>query len=146
MINQDVMELKEGLHEQIGKKKNKLRKLDKAIQKGRYAERRNIEQCAMDQLAEMAYRKRLACRGSHSSKSAVRKASIQVALDFIKRTLGRCQKFEEMGSSCFNEPALQDILFSEPPCSNDAKSADCVGSGTASNTCNEASNNQTETR
>lgn len=51
-----------------------------------------------------------------------------------------------MGSSCFNEPALQDILFSEPPCSNDAKSADCVGSGTASNTCNEASNNQTETR
>ncbi|ESR37491.1 hypothetical protein CICLE_v10027692mg [Citrus x clementina] len=146
VINQDVMELKEGLHEQIGKKKNKLRKLDKAIQKGRYAERRNIEQCAMDQLAEMAYRKRLACRGSHSSKSAVRKASIQVALDFIKRTLGRCQKFEEMGSSCLNEPALQDILFSEPPCSNDAKSADCVGSGTASNTCNEASNNQTETR
>lgn len=146
VINQDAMELKEGLYEQIGKKKNKLRKLDKAIQKGRYAERRNIEQCAMDQLVEMAYKKRLACRGSHSSKSAVRKASIQVALDFIKRTLGRCQKFEEMGSSCFNEPALQDILFSEPPCSNDAKSADCVGSGTASNTCNEASNNQTETR
>lgn len=41
---------------------------------------------------------------------------------------------------------MQDVLFSAPPCSNDAKSADCVGSGTASNTCNEVSNHQTEAK
>lgn len=65
---------------------------------------------------------------------------------FAKRTLARCRKFEDTGSSCFSEPALQDVLFSAPPCSNDAKSADCVGSGTASNTCNEVSNHQTEAK
>lgn len=56
----------------------------------------------------------------------------------MKRTLARCRKFEDMGISCFGEAALQDVLFSAAPCGNDAKSADCVGSGTASNTCNEA--------
>ncbi|XP_044483678.1 uncharacterized protein LOC123209625 [Mangifera indica] len=146
VINQDVMELKEELRQQIKKKKKSLRKLDKAIQKGRDVERRNIEHCAMDQLIEIAYRKRMACRGNHTSKGAVRKVSRQVAIAFIKRTLARCRKFEDTGSSCFSEPALQDVLFSAPPCSNDAKSADCVGSGTASNTCNEVSNHQTEAK
>ncbi|XP_031261152.1 uncharacterized protein LOC116119352 isoform X3 [Pistacia vera] len=146
VINQDVMELKEGLHQQIKKKKKNLRKLDKAIQKERDVERRNIEHGAMDQLIEIAYRKRMACRGNHTSKAAVRKVSRQVAMAFVKRTLARCRKFKDTGSSCFSEPALQDVLFSAPPCSNDAKSADCVGSGTASNTCNEVSNHQTEAK
>ena len=87
-----------------------------------------------------------ACRGSNSSKSAVRKVSKQVALAFAKRTLDRCQKFEQTGSSCFNESTLQDVMFSVPPCSNEAKSVDCIGSGTASNTCNETSNHQAEAR
>ncbi|KAL5765499.1 hypothetical protein ACOSP7_016116 [Xanthoceras sorbifolium] len=146
VIKQEVMELKEGLFQQIGKKKKCLRKIDKAIQKGRDIERRNIEHVAMDQLIEMAYRKRMAYRGTHTSKGAVRKVSKQVALPFIKRTLARCRQFEDTGRSCFSEPALQDVLFSTPPGSNDAKSIDCVGSGTASNTCNEASNHQTEAR
>lgn len=80
-----------------------------------------------------------ACRRSCSSKSAVRKVSKQVALAFVKRTLARCRNFEDTGNGCFSEPALQDVIFSLPPCNNDAKSVDCVGSGTASNTCNEAS-------
>lgn len=79
-----------------------------------------------------------ACRGSNASKSGVRKVPRQVALAFVKRTLGRCLKFEETGKSCFTDPALQDILFSSP-CNNDAKTVDCIGSGTASETCNEAS-------
>ncbi|EOY33452.1 Uncharacterized protein TCM_041423 isoform 1 [Theobroma cacao] len=145
-INQRVVELNERLYQQIRKKKKKLGKIDKAIQNGRDVERRNIERVAMDQLIQMAYKKRLACRGSNSSKSAVRKVSKHVALAFVKRTLDRCRKYEETGNSCFSEPTLQDVMFSVPPCSNEAKSVDCIGSGTASNTCNETSNHQAEAR
>ncbi|PON41401.1 spectrin beta chain, brain [Parasponia andersonii] len=145
VIIEDIMELKEGLQKQIARKKRNLGRIEKAIQKGRDVERRKIEQIAMDKLIEMAYRKRMACRGSNASKSAVRRVSKQVASAFVKRTLGRCLKFEETGKSCFSDPALQDVLFSSPSSNNDTKSADCIGSGTASNTCNEVSY-QTEVR
>lgn len=145
VINQDIMGLKQGLHQQIATKKKHLAKIDKIVQKERAAERRRIELVAMDQLIEIAYRKQLACRGSSGSKSAVRKVSKQVALGFLKRTLARCRKFEEKGISCFTDPALQNVIFSELSCNNAAKSIDCVGSGTASNTCNEGSH-QAEVR
>ncbi|XP_050205621.1 uncharacterized protein LOC126655455 isoform X2 [Mercurialis annua] len=146
VINQDIMSLKEGLYQQIGRKKRKLGRIEKAILKGKEVERRNVEQVAMDQLIELAYRKRLACRRNNASKNAVSKVSRQVALAFIKHTLARCRKFEETGSSCFSEPALQEVIFSTPSSNNDAKSVDNVGSGTASNTCNEVSNHHTEAR
>lgn len=79
-----------------------------------------------------------ACRGGNSSKAAVRKVSKQVALAFIKRTLARYHKYQDTGISSFADPSLVDILFSPL---TDAKSGDCVGSGTASNTLNDASNN-----
>ncbi|KAK8683347.1 hypothetical protein V6N13_039411 [Hibiscus sabdariffa] len=142
-INQNIVELNQCLYQQ---KKKKLWKIDKAIENGRDAEKRDIEHSAMEQLIETAYRKRLACRRSNSSKSAVRKVSKPVALAFVKRTVERCRKFEQTGNSCFSEPALQDIMFSVPPCSNEAKSVDCIGSGTASNICNEISNHQAEAR
>ncbi|GKV34926.1 hypothetical protein SLEP1_g43259 [Rubroshorea leprosula] len=145
-INQKVMELNEQLYQQVQMKKRKLGKVDKAIQNNRDVERRNVEHVAMDQLIQIAYRKRVPCRGGNSSKSAVRKVPKQVALAFINRTLARCRKFEEAGISCFSDPVLQDVMFAAPPCSNDAKSTDCVGSGTASNTFNETSNQQTEAR
>ncbi|KAK8279518.1 hypothetical protein V6Z12_D09G116700 [Gossypium hirsutum] len=145
-INQNVFELNDCLYQQIQKKKKKLGNIDKAIDNGRDVERRNIEHVAMDQLIEIAYRRRLACRRSNSSKSAVRKVSKQVALAFVKRTLDKCKKFEQTGTSCFSEHALQDVMFSVPPCSNEAKSVDCIGSGTASNICNETSNHQAEAR
>ncbi|KAG6778205.1 hypothetical protein POTOM_018059 [Populus tomentosa] len=146
VINQDIMELKEGLHQQTGIMKNKLGKLGKVVPKVRDMERRNVEQVAMDQLIQMAYRKLLACRGNNTSKSTIRKVSRQIALAFGKRALARCRKFEDTGSSCFSEPVLQEIIFSAPSCNNDAKSVDCVGSGTASNTCNEVSNIHAEAR
>ncbi|XP_039032875.1 uncharacterized protein LOC120168117 isoform X2 [Hibiscus syriacus] len=145
-INKNVVELNECLYQQIWKKKKKLGKIDKAIEYGRDVEKRDIEHVAMDHLIETAYRRRLACRRSNSSKSAVRKVSKQVALAFVKRTVERCRKFEQTGNSCFSEPALQDIMFSVPPCSNEEKSVDCIGSGTASNICNETSNHQAEAR
>lgn len=86
-----------------------------------------------------------ACRGSNTSKGVVRKVSKQVALAFVKRTLDRCQKFEETGNSCFTDPVLRDIMFSAPSCNSDIKSIDCIGSGTASNTFNEVSH-QVEVR
>ncbi|XP_039012868.1 uncharacterized protein LOC120142194 isoform X2 [Hibiscus syriacus] len=145
-INKNVVELNECLYQQIRQKKKKLGKIDKAIENGRDVEKRDIEHVAMDQLIETAYRSRLACRRSNLSKSAVRKVSKQVALAFVKRTVERCRKFEQTGNSCFSEPALQDIMFSVPPRSNEAKSVDCIGSGTASNICNETSNHQAEAR
>ena len=68
----------------------------------------------------------------------------QAALAFTRRTLARCQKFDDTGLSCFADPALRDILFSSP--SNDAKSSENGGSGTASNTLNEPSNHQAEAK
>ncbi|XP_019058252.1 PREDICTED: uncharacterized protein LOC104814789 isoform X3 [Tarenaya hassleriana] len=141
-ISSDVQELKEGVYQQIQNKKKKLEKINMTIQKGKDAERRKIEHLAVDQLVEMAHRKRLASRGSKGSK--VHKVSRQVALAFIKRTVARCRKFEETGRSCFADPALQDILVSSH--SNDLKSSDNGGSGTASNTYNEPSNHKAEAR
>ncbi|XP_048139548.1 uncharacterized protein LOC115735311 isoform X2 [Rhodamnia argentea] len=137
VINQDIAELREGLYQQIVRKRTKLEKVDKAIMSGEDAERRKVEleEIAMQRLVEMAYRKRMACRGSSTSKASVRKVSKQVALAFIKRTLVRYQKYEDTGISCFCEPGLQEILFAPLSSSNDAKSVECVGSGTASNSC-----------
>ncbi|XVF69166.1 hypothetical protein PTKIN_Ptkin11bG0059200 [Pterospermum kingtungense] len=58
-INQNVVELNECLYQQIQKKKKKLGKIDKAIQNGREVEKRSLEHVAMDQLIQMAYKKRL---------------------------------------------------------------------------------------
>ncbi|CAA7061087.1 unnamed protein product [Microthlaspi erraticum] len=141
-MSTDVMQLKEGIYQQIRNKKKMLEKLNITIQKGKDVEKRKIEHLAMDQLVETAHRKRMASRGSKASK--VNKVTRQVALAFIRRTLARCRKFEETGLSCFADPALQDILFTSP--SNDAKSSENGGSGTASNTLNEPSNHQAEAK
>ncbi|CAH8282325.1 unnamed protein product [Eruca vesicaria subsp. sativa] len=141
-MSTDVMELKEGIYQQIRNKRKKLEKLHITIQKGKDVEKRKIEQLAMDQLVETAHKKRMASRGNKAYKA--HKVTRPVALAFIRRTLARCRKFEETGLSCFADPALQDILFSSP--SNDAKSAENGGSGTASNTLNEPSNHQAEAK
>ncbi|KAG7556087.1 hypothetical protein ISN44_As11g021590 [Arabidopsis suecica] len=141
-MSTDVMELKEGIYQQILNKKKKLEKLNITIQKEKDIKKRKIEHLAMDQLVETAHKKRMACRGSKAAK--VNKVTRQVALAFIRRTVARCRKFEETGFSCFADPALQDILFSSP--SNDAKSSENGGSGTASNTLNEPSNHQAEAK
>ncbi|KAL8136786.1 hypothetical protein V2J09_002787 [Rumex salicifolius] len=124
-LDQDLKELNEGLKQEVGKKKTNLVKVDKALQDDRERERRFMEQLAMNQLVQMAYRKRMACRRSNGSRTMTRKVSRQVAMGFIERTLARCRKFELTGWSCFNEPALQKILFA--PASSEAKSADCLG-------------------
>ncbi|OWM69004.1 hypothetical protein CDL15_Pgr025191 [Punica granatum] len=126
----------------VTRKQKRLRELDKAVISGEDTDRRKVEEIAMNKILEMAYKKRMACRGTNSTKASVRRVPNHVASAFIKRTLARCRKYEETDVSCFREPALQDILFSRPTGKNDGKSLDCVGSGTASNTLNEAFKHQ----
>ncbi|XP_057534094.1 uncharacterized protein LOC130812592 isoform X2 [Amaranthus tricolor] len=114
VICRDIKELKEGLCEQIGKTKDNLVKIDKAIQDDKDREKRHIEQVAMEQLIQMAYKRRMACRRNNGSKTVMRKVSKQVALGFIERTLLRCRSFELTGRSCFSEPCLQNVLFAAP--------------------------------
>nr|XP_029117254.1 uncharacterized protein LOC105033855 isoform X3 [Elaeis guineensis] len=132
-IDKTILELKIGLYQQVRKKKNQLHKLEKAIQDAKDTEERSLEQLAMHKLVEMAYKRLMGGRGSHGSshKSGVSKVSKQLALAFAKRTLARCQKFEQTGRSCFSEPAFCDVIFAAPHNSIDAKYADGITSGTA---------------
>ena len=51
----------------------------------------------------------------------------QVAFAFAKRTLVRCRKFEDSGTSCFSEPALRDIILAAPPWGNEAEPSTSFG-------------------
>ncbi|KAI4340459.1 hypothetical protein MLD38_025291 [Melastoma candidum] len=142
-IHNNIAELRKDLRQKVDTKKDSLVKIEEALVNENVVERRKLEETAMNKLMEMAYKKRMACRGGNSSKAAVRKVPKQVALAFIKRTLARHRKYQDTGISSFADPCLAEILFSP---STDTKSGDCVGSGTASNTLNDASNNQQEAR
>ncbi|KAI3734618.1 hypothetical protein L6452_14091 [Arctium lappa] len=99
--------LKRRLQQQEVEKKAYLEKLHKDVESNSGV--RDLETLAMDRLVELAYRKLLASR--RTSRSNIHKVPKQVALAFGKRTLARCRKFENSGTSCFNEPPFQDILF-----------------------------------
>ncbi|CAN7127515.1 unnamed protein product [Brassica rapa subsp. narinosa] len=58
----------------------------------------------MDHLVETAHKKRMASRGNKAYK--VHKVTRQAALAFTRRTLARCQKFDDTGLGCFADPAL----------------------------------------
>ncbi|KAI4382245.1 hypothetical protein MLD38_008233 [Melastoma candidum] len=143
IIHHNIVELRKGLTQKIEAKKDCLAKVEIALLDEVDLERRKLEETAMNKLMEMAYRKRMACHGGNSSKAAVRKVPKPVALAFIKRTLARYRKYQDTGISSFADPSLADILFSS---SANAKSVEGVGSGTASNTFNDAANNQLEAR
>ncbi|XP_021685356.2 uncharacterized protein LOC110668421 isoform X2 [Hevea brasiliensis] len=141
-INQDIIELQKGLHQQMGKKKAQLKKIIKEVDESKEVEVGGLEQVAMNRLVELAYKKLLATRGSCASKFGVPKVSKQVALAFMNRTLARCRKFEDAGQSCFNEPALRDIILSAPPCGNQTESISGFGLAVKSNMHRGASNSQ----
>ncbi|PSR98782.1 Neuron navigator 3 like, partial [Actinidia chinensis var. chinensis] len=121
VINQEIVQMKKILYQQIGRKKPCISKIYKSIQQGHEAEARELEQVGMDRLVELAYKKLLATRGSIASKWGIPKVSKQVALAFAKRTLARCQAYEDSGTSCFIEPALRDVFFAPRPQDNDAE-------------------------
>ncbi|CAN6353436.1 unnamed protein product [Urochloa humidicola] len=128
-INKMISELRKRLHDQVNQKKCRLHKLDKSIQDTKDLEERSLEQHAMNKLVERAYRKLKGGRVGSSHKAGVsksaNKAAKQIALAFAKRTLARCQKFDETGKSCFSEPSLWSVLSAPLP-SSDAKSTEGV--------------------
>ncbi|CAN6336028.1 unnamed protein product [Urochloa humidicola] len=128
-INKMISELRKRLHDQVNQKKCRLHKLDKSIQDTKDLEERSLERHAMNKLVERAYRKLKGGRVGSSHKAGVsksaNKAAKQLALAFAKRTLARCQKFDETGKSCFSEPSLWSVLSAPLP-SSDAKSTDVV--------------------
>ncbi|KAJ7974891.1 Spectrin beta chain, brain [Quillaja saponaria] len=126
-INQDIIQLQKGLHQQVGKKKAHLKKLTQAFEESREIEIRSLEHVAMNKLVELAYKKKLATRASSVLRSGLPKVSKQVATAFMKRTLARCQKFEDTGKSCFVEPALRDAIFSASTRGNDAEYVNHIG-------------------
>ncbi|KAM0856036.1 hypothetical protein ACQ4PT_049372 [Festuca glaucescens] len=123
-INKVILELQKRLFDQVNQKKCQLNKLETAIRNTKNMEERSLEQQAMNKLVERAYKKLLGGRGSSSHKGglskAASKAAKQLALAFAKRTLARCQKFEETEKSCFREPFLWSVLSAPLPMSEAA--------------------------
>ncbi|XP_045803507.1 uncharacterized protein LOC123897052 isoform X1 [Trifolium pratense] len=113
-IDQNIIQLQKGHFQQLAKKREYFMKLIQAVEEGREMEPRALEQVAMDKLVELAYKKKLATRGTIAAKYGLPKISRPVALSFMKRTLARCRMFEETGKSCFQDPAFKDILFATP--------------------------------
>ncbi|KAK1323823.1 hypothetical protein QJS10_CPA02g00964 [Acorus calamus] len=93
-ISKEITRLKLGLYHQVRKMKGPLGKLDNTIQNGREMEERNLEQLAIRQLVDMAYKKIMACRGGSGNKGGINKISKQVASAFAKRTLDRFRRYK----------------------------------------------------
>ncbi|CAK8543540.1 unnamed protein product [Lathyrus sativus] len=117
-IDQEITQLQKGSCQQLMKQKEGCMKLIQAVEDGRELEQRALEQVAMDKLVELAYKKKLATRGTIAAKYGISKASRPVALAFMKRTLARCRAFEETGKSCFLDPTLKNVLFATPALDN----------------------------
>lgn len=112
-IKEDICKLQEQLQQQVSRNKNQVYKLEKAVFKRQEVEEREREILAFNKLLEIAYNKHMGCRGANASggKSAGNKVAKQAALAFVKRTLDKCQKFDETGKSCFSEASLKERLF-----------------------------------
>eukprot|EP00268_Persea_americana_P054071 TRINITY_DN6165_c0_g2_i9.p1 TRINITY_DN6165_c0_g2~~TRINITY_DN6165_c0_g2_i9.p1 ORF type:complete len:938 (-),score=240.33 TRINITY_DN6165_c0_g2_i9:380-3193(-) len=111
-ISEDIMGLEEKLHRQVTEKKNILLKLEKAATGAREVQEREIERIALDKLVRMAYDKYMAFRGASGGKSTANRITKHAVLAFVKRVLARCQKFEDIGKSCFSEPTFKDLFHS----------------------------------
>ncbi|XP_028805190.1 uncharacterized protein LOC114760105 isoform X2 [Neltuma alba] len=125
-IDQDIIHLQKCLNQQVCKKREYLMNLIPEMEKVRETEQRALEPVAMEKLVELAYKKKLATRGSSAARNGLPKVSKQVALAFMKRTLARCRKFEDTGRSCFMDPVLKDVLLAAPAHDNYAGSVAAI--------------------
>ncbi|XP_038991544.1 uncharacterized protein LOC120114832 isoform X1 [Hibiscus syriacus] len=110
----DISKLEEEHKEQASKKKGLVDKLLKAASETRTVQEEEFKQRALEKLVTMAYEKYMSCWGPSATggKSSSNKMIKQSALAFVKRTLARYQKFEDTGTSCFDEPMLRDMFLS----------------------------------
>ncbi|KAI3967057.1 hypothetical protein MKW92_032870 [Papaver armeniacum] len=126
-IGEDARRVEEELNQLVSKKNHLLSKVQKSAAEAREHQEREIERQAYDKLVGLVYSKYMACFGPNASsgKGASGKIAKQAALASVKRTLEQCQKFENYGESCFNEPVFQDLFLSR---SSNLKVSECVDS------------------
>ncbi|XP_043706101.1 uncharacterized protein LOC122655817 isoform X2 [Telopea speciosissima] len=147
-IREDISRCKEKLQDLVNKKKTLLVGLESAVTEARESQEREIERNALDRLVGMAYEKYMSCWGPHASggKSSSSKMAKLAALSFVKRTLERCQNYEDTGKSCFNEPVLKDLFRSVSTRLNDAERIDAMTEGEPANPCGDTPTRSSEVR
>lgn len=130
-ISEDIRRLEDKHLQQVSKKKDVLSKLLQSASETRELQEKEFEPRALEKLVGMAYNKYMTCWGPNASggKSSSSKLAKQAALAFVKRTLERCQKYEDTGKSCFSEPLFRDIFLSASSHLNDTQSADTTVEG-----------------
>uniref|UniRef100_A0A0D9WFF7 Uncharacterized protein n=1 Tax=Leersia perrieri TaxID=77586 RepID=A0A0D9WFF7_9ORYZ len=121
-INSEICKLEGQLHKEVVDKKNLLRKLDGVLRTKKESEQREFSRHAMERLLLIAYEKYMAFCGSSSSKH-VNRAGKHAALSFVKRTIARCQNYDEAGTCCFDESPFKDMFVSATSHRSDPDSA-----------------------
>lgn len=112
-VNAEICKLEGQLHKEVMEKKNLLVKLDDIVRTEKESQQRDFSRRAMERLVLIAYEKYMAFCGSNTSSSKnVNRAGKHAALSFVKRTIARCQIYEEAGTSCFDEPPFKDMFIS----------------------------------
>ncbi|XP_056843111.1 uncharacterized protein LOC108812731 isoform X2 [Raphanus sativus] len=109
----EIKKLEEAISKEGSKKKEMVDRLLKPALEMREIQEKELDQLGYDKLIEMAYEKSKASRRHHTvgGKNSTNKISKQAASAFVKRTLERCNQFEETGKSCFSEPEVKDMFI-----------------------------------
>ncbi|XP_042488480.1 uncharacterized protein LOC122068667 isoform X2 [Macadamia integrifolia] len=136
-ISEEISSYQEKLRDLVNKKKTLLLRLEGSVSEERESQEREIERNALDKLVGMAYDKYMACWGPHASggKGSSGKMAKHAALSFVKRTLERCQNYEDAGKSCFNEPVFKELFHSVSSSPNDAEFIHTMAGGEPANPC-----------
>ncbi|CAL4907547.1 unnamed protein product [Urochloa decumbens] len=112
-IDTEICKLEGQLHKEVVEKKNLLLKLDGIVRTAKESQQREFSRRAMDRLLLRAYEKYMAfCGPNVSSSKNINRAGRHAALSFVKRALARCQNYEQVGTSCFDEPTFKDMFLS----------------------------------
>ncbi|XP_059076062.1 uncharacterized protein LOC131041672 isoform X2 [Cryptomeria japonica] len=111
-IEEELNKLRKELREKVCKTEAQIIHLEKAVSESWKVEERECERLALNKLVLRASKRYLGPRGrGFHRRSAAKKVEQQANLDFVKRTLHRCKKFDKTGKSCFNETSLKEKFF-----------------------------------
>uniref|UniRef100_A0A452YWQ4 Uncharacterized protein n=3 Tax=Aegilops tauschii TaxID=37682 RepID=A0A452YWQ4_AEGTS len=123
-VNAEICRLEGQLHKEVLEKEKLLAKLDRMVRTEKESQQREFSRRAMERLVLIAYEKYMAfCGSNNSSSKSVNRASKHAALSFVKRTMARCQIYEEAGTSCFDEAPFKDMFISATSHRKDPDSA-----------------------
>ncbi|KAG2619918.1 uncharacterized protein LOC120665795 [Panicum virgatum] len=126
-IDAEICKLEGQLHKEVVEKKNLLLKLDDIVRTAKESQQREFSRRAMERLLLRAYEKYMAfCGPNVSSSKNINRAGRHAAVSFVKRALARCRNYDEVGTSCFDEPTFKDMFLSATShrSSSDAASQD----------------------